>query len=64
MDKSNKLCVKDQYTQYPEQKILANEGSKFPEHILVERSDTETQMGAEEHNDHKVTSINDAKDEF
>lgn len=54
--------MKDQYTHYPEQKILANEGSKFPEHKLVERSDAEERMVTEEHNDHKAVSINDAKD--
>lgn len=56
--------MKGQYTHYPQQKNLANEGSKFPEHKLVERSDKEAGTGAEEHNDHKVVSVSDAKDEF
>lgn len=56
--------MKYQYAHYPEQKNLANKGSKSPEHKLVERSDKEAGTGAEEHNDHKVVSIDDAKDEF
>lgn len=56
--------MKDQYPHCPEQRNLANEGSKFPEHKLVERSGKEAGTGAEDHNDHKVVTINDAKDEF
>lgn len=56
--------MKDPYSHCPEQINLATEGSKFPEHKLVERSDKGAGAGAEEHNDHKVVSTNDAKDEF
>ena len=56
--------MKDQYSHYPEQKHLANARSEFPEHKLTEKSDAEPGAGAEEHNDHKVVSINDAKDEL
>lgn len=56
--------MKDQYTHYPEQKNLSNDGSKFPEHKLVERSDKEEEMATEEHNEHKVVNTNDAMDEF
>lgn len=56
--------MKDQYAHYSEQIDLANEGSKFPKHKLVERSDKAAGAGAEEHNDHKVVSIDDAKDSF
>lgn len=58
------LCVKDQYSHYPEQKTLAREGSKFAEHKLIVGSDKEAGTGAEKHDDHKVVNTNDAKVNF
>lgn len=58
------LCVKDQYSHYPEQKTLASKGSTFTEHQLVAGSDKEVETGAERHNDHKVVHTNDAKVNF
>lgn len=61
---STGLCVKDLYALYPEERKLANKGSRFQEHKLAERSGKGAGMGTEEYNDHNVVSINDAKDEF
>lgn len=56
------MCVKDQYSHYPEQKTLASEGSKFAENKLVVGSDKEGGTGAEKNN--KFVNTNDAKVNF